>query len=182
MRKFSVLAILLAMVLLFASCDSLQDITGLISEIASDEATSGSNGEFNYIDGTVGQTISTYFFDFIVKDSGEADAAALGWELDEGNKLIWTEIYIENTLGREIPMFYNDFLLDHADFESILDPIPFCELPDQLDDEYELADGESVQGKFYFEVPNSINIFEVFTYDDFDGQETENLYFVKFTV
>ena len=134
------------------------------------------------LDGEIGDTLSTAFFDFKVssvtlEDSYENLTPA------EGNKFAIVDIWIQNTMRESIPMFDTDFVFIYGDGDNdyafpITDGAPDKKTGKMLASEYELGINEETQGILVYEVPADIEEALVYFEEYFDNGEYGQFYTV----
>ena len=188
MKKTLALLICLLLVFSLSACSSSSEPKADPEPAATvKEAEDG--GVF---DGRIGETIRTYFFDFMVKEAYLCEDYH-GYTPQDGNVLLVAKIDVENTMNSSIPMSDMDFQAqwgDDADdafaWPITMDPETFEDRgtvsAEQLPYEYELSVGEKRSGELVYEVPEGYKDFSISTIDDFADEEEEgDLYFVYFT-
>jgi uncharacterized membrane protein len=144
------------------------------------ESTAGA--ETNAI--TIGNTLSTYFFDFTVLEAVATDSYA-GYTPGNGNKLILVAIETTNTFGQSIPMYETDSQLQWG---TRTDTSTYADTLDPLDDacapiEFDLGAGESMAYLYVYEAPADVYAFEICYLEQFaDVEEDGEIHYVAFTV
>ncbi len=151
----------------------------------------GGSGEPGLKTGFVGDTLSTYWFDFTVNDA--YSCAQYGSHIaSAGNKLVVAAITLKNTCGESVDMWGDDFaiLWDDPDEDSGAAPaLPAGISDDQFPDEYVLKINETRAGTAIYEVPEDFRDFviafqEIYedteNPDNLDGKEGST-FFVSFT-
>ncbi|WRS26843.1 DUF4352 domain-containing protein [Oscillospiraceae bacterium MB08-C2-2] len=133
-----------------------------------------------YVDGRMGDTLSTAFFSYEVTDAYYADTFE-GQSPSEGTTFVVAKVKIKNTFGDEIPMWANEFQIqwnDEGDFS-----LPIANFHEsQMEDEYVMKKGETLEALCVFEVPvatekteYSVSYLEYYE-DDVEG----NVFFLYF--
>lgn len=144
--------------------------------------------------GSPGDTVHTYFFDFVVGDTYLCDTFA-GHSPADGNKLLVVEMTVTNTSGTSLPMFDTDFMVlwDSEDGEDSAYAVPITLDPDtweevdivseeQLPHSYQLAIDEAEHGLLVYEVPAGSGEFAVAHLEMFDDDSFGDTFYVYFTV
>lgn len=128
--------------------------------------------------GTVGDTLSTAFFDFTV--NGAYYFSSIGNAVPSaGNTYLVLSMTIKNTQNGELPMFDSDFpLLYGADFDSMIYPIEDRVDSDQLPDEYTVPEGQSTSGYLVYEVPKGQSGFFLGYQEIFSSGREGEIYLV----
>lgn len=172
MKRFVSLLLAAFMVLALAGCGSLN--------------LGSPNTSEPKLDGYLGDTLSTYWFDFTVDDAylcGEYE----GYTPDSGYQMLVVTLSMKSTVNFSVDMFQSDFPVLWADGDSTDGTFPISAFTDdQLPDEYTLGINRSKSGLLVYEVPEdkkdfSLAFMEVFEEEgNEDGQEGET-YFVDFT-
>lgn len=104
----------------------------------------------------VGETASTYWFEFALQSVETADRYA-GHEAPRGSRLVLCQMSIESTFDGSVPMGQGDFILMWADPEDLGSQkaaFPLAQYTDsQLPDEYDMEEGEVWEGLLIYELP-----------------------------
>ncbi len=143
----------------------------------------GSSGD-GYAEGFLGDTLSTYWFDFVVEDAYACQSYG-GYTAAVGNQLVVACLSLENTQRYSLDMWYGDFpLVWGSGDDEIAYPLSAA-TGQQLPDEYSLAIREARSGLLVYEVPAGIQDFTMVFVEYFeDGTEEGaegDAYFVYFT-
>ena len=149
----------------------------------------GGSGEPGLKKGFVGDTLSTYWFDFTVNDVYSCTQYG-SYTASAGNKLVVAAITLKNTCGESVDMWGDDFVIlwDSEDDGAAL-ALPAGISDDQFPDEYILKINETRAGMAVYEVPEDFRDFviafqEIYedteNPDNLDGKEGET-FFVSFT-
>lgn len=158
-----------------------------VSLVACGDKTSKDNDE-PQLYGYIGDTLSTAWFDFTVKDAylcGEYE----GYTAASSNKqLLVVSLKLENTFPRSVSMFREDFpvLWDWdeetaaADDDGMAYPIDAF-TDDQLPDEYDLGIKGKESGLLVYEVPVNTKDFSLAFMEIYEDDEEGNVFFVDFT-
>lgn len=172
MKRFVSLLLAAFMVLALAGCSSLG-----LGSTDSDEPK---------LDGYLGDTLSTYWFDFTVNDAYLCDEYE-GYTPADGYRMLVVSLSLKSTVSFSVSMFQSDFPILWAEGDSSDGDWPIYAFTDeQLPDEYSLGINQSKSGLLVYEVPEdkkdfSLAFMEVFEDEDNeDGREGET-YFVDFT-
>lgn len=175
MKKFVSFFLALMMLCSLAACDglSLKPSEGPVDK-----------------DGYIGDTMSTYWFDFTVNGAwsfSEYD----GYTAKPGYQLVIAEVTLKNTTNSSIDMWDTDFLIlwDDPDENSGWEiPVPaYCK--DQFPEEYTLGIKAKKTGLLIYEVPEDYRDFIIWfqeIYEDEDDPTNEDgiqgdSFFVYFT-
>lgn len=148
-------------------------------------------GKSDQTEGYIGDTLSTYWFDFTVNDAYSC-ARYGSYTAGAGNKLVVATITLKNTFGKSVDMWGDDFaiLWDDPDEDSGAAPaLPAGISDDQFPDEYVLKINETRAGTAIYEVPEDFRDFVIaFQEISEDTENPENLegiegdtFFVSFT-
>ena len=135
--------------------------------------------------GYIVDTFSNAFFDFTV-NSAESAESYESIVPAEGNKLVITELTIQNTSSQTIPMFSTDFMIAWSDGDDDFAlPVNYYDesitATDMFDEEYELVINEKRTGLYIFEVPEDEQDFILMFEEYFDNGEEGDLFGVYFT-
>lgn len=166
MKKRIVLPLLLAMLMLLASCGSVPGMGG----------DKGDDGK-HYI----GDKVSTAFFDFSVT-SGESMSEYEGYTAAEGNKLVVVNLNIKNTETYSLPMGQYDFMISwgNGDEDFAFPVEQYCDK--QFADEYEIGIAKSVDGALVFEVPSDKKDMAIAFEEYYEDESVGDIYVIYFTV
>ncbi len=115
------------------------------------EANGRSTG--NIYTAGVGEAVQNAFFTMTVdKVEKVSEVEGYGTGID-GMDFLILDVTIQNTFGDVIDMFTSDFTVEWGTGDEDWDPGFVKSFEDQLEDEWTMADGETVSGKLYFAVP-----------------------------
>lgn len=144
---------------------SQEDVSSPSDNNLEDEVSDSS-----YVWGQVGETMSTYWFDFNVT------SATLYSEYDgntstDGYQFLELKIWLKNTFNESVPMFWSDFDVEWDDPDSYELPVFMTVDGKELtEDEYSLRRAESADLVLVYEVAEGYDEFFVFFDEDFaDG-------------
>lgn len=140
----------------------------------------------NNKEGYIGDTLSTYWFDFTV-DGAYSCSEYEGYAAGSGKKLVVVSLTLKNTWGQSVDMWDTDFpILWGGEDDGDLDyPIaPFTD--EQLPAEYSLGINQTKSGVLVYEVPDSYRDFSLAFLEIFEDENSEegkdgDLFFVDFT-
>ena len=146
----------------------------------------GSNS--NDKEGYIGDTLSTYWFDFTVDDAYSCSSYH-DYTASAGKKLVVASITLKNTCGTSVDMWGDDFVIlwdtgdDDVDMEFAL---PGGLSDKQFPDEYTLGINQSKSYEAVYEVHEGYRDFavafmEIFESDSDPDGEAGETYFVYFT-
>lgn len=143
-----------------------------------------SNDTEGYTEGFLGDTMSTYWFDFTVEDAYACQAYG-DYRASAGNQLVVAGLSLQNTQRYSLDMWYGDFPLVWGDGDDeIVYPLSAA-TEQQLPDEYSLAIQEARTGLLVYEVPADVQDFTMVFVEYFDDGTDEgeegDAYFVYFT-
>ena len=124
--------------------------------------------------GNLGDTMRNEFFDFIVEDAALTDSFG-GYTAKEGMQLLCITVKETNTFGEALPMFDQDFVLTWESTEELYYPLVNL---DDKSEEFELAKGKSATYKLVFEVPAEEPEFLLIYLEEFDNDETGDMFVV----
>lgn len=161
-----------------------------IEKTDGDAAGTQTEGEEpEYYSGQLGDVMHTYFFDFSVNDVYMCDDYN-GRISEEGLSMLVADVTITNSFDSEIPMSDWDFQLIWGEGdEEFAYPITSDSetgealpqvSPEQLPAEYSLAQGESINGKLVFDLPEGLSSLSIATMDMYSDDTTGDVYFVDF--
>lgn len=148
--------------------------------------------ENGYAEGSIGDTMRTYFFDFKV-DSAYLCTSYEGYIPTPGYDLLAAQVTVKNTFGEDIPMYDWDFFVLFDDITegtevydypiTTYDDIEFPEAAraSLLPSEYNLEKGESQTGLLLFEVPAGQSSLTISYAESFDDDSTGDIFYVSFT-
>lgn len=141
-----------------------------------------------YAEGSMGDTLRTYFFDFSVNSAYLCDTFE-GYVAMDGCELLVTELTITNTDSRNVEMYDSDFQVQWGDNAADAFDFSLTYYNETFSNKvfpgiYTLSAKESRTALLVFEVPEgysqfSISYLELFVADDPDDQEGD-MFFVYF--
>ena len=120
------------------------------------------------------------FFDFIVQDAALTDTFG-GYTAKEGMRLLCVTVKETNTFGEAPPMFDQDFVLTWDSTEDFHYPLTNLNDKNVMPEEFELAKDKSVVYKLVFEVPAQEPEFMLIYLEEFDNDESGDLFAVTLT-
>ena len=120
------------------------------------------------------------FFDFIVEDVKLTDSFG-GYTAKEGMRLLCVTVKEVNTFGEALPMFDQDFVLTWESTEELFYPLVNLDDKSVMPEEFELAKGKSATYKLVFEVPAEEPEFLLIYLEEFDNDETGDMFVVTLT-
>ena len=135
-----------------------------------------------------GETVSTYWFEFTVEAVTAMDSYD-GYRPEDGNRLMVCRLSLENTFDDTVSMTQTDFFLLWEDGAGPSDQSVSLEgmvgtyaLPkfarDQMEDNYDLPQGEKREGDLVFEVPETVDQFALVFEEYYVDGESEAGYSV----
>lgn len=129
----------------------------------------------------VGDKISTAFFDYTVTQI-EHYSRYEGKKAQSGSRLIVVTLEIKNTQHYAMPMGRYDFQLQWGGGEDGFGyPLEqYCQA--QLPDEYDIPEGESVQGVLVFQAPSSKRDLALGFLEVFENDDQGKAYYTYFTL
>ena len=130
--------------------------------------------------GKQGDTMRNEFFDFIVEDVKLTDSFG-GYTAKEGMRLLCVTVKEVNTFGEALPMFDQDFVLTWESTEELFYPLVNLDDKSVMPEELELAKGKSATYKLVFEVPAEEPEFLLIYLEEFDNDETGDMFIVTLT-
>lgn len=145
-----------------------------------------------FAEGSMGDTMRTYFFDFTV-DSAYTRSKYEGYIPTPGYDLLVVEVTIKNTLPETLPMYDWDFIVLYDDTmsdEQVYDypitsyedvEIPQTALRTLLPSEFSLETGKNRTGLLLFEVPAGDTSFILSYTEFFEDDSTGDTFDVAFT-
>lgn len=151
------------------------------SELALSDKGISANDD-GYAEGTLGDVMRTYFFDYKIT-SAYTCAALNGYQPTSGNQLLVVRIVMKNTDAHgSIPMFDTDFMVEWGDGEEdYAFPLGNTALINsQLPASYELALKETRAGVLVFEVPAGSRAFTISYLELFDDDTIGDIFFTDF--
>ncbi|MFG6350248.1 MAG: DUF4352 domain-containing protein [Oscillospiraceae bacterium] len=173
MKKFVTAVLALAMLLSLTACNGLSFKPG-----------GGSSSDDK--EGYIGDTLSTYWFDFTVDDAYSCSEYS-GYTAGSGKQLVVVSMTLKNTWGQSVDMWDSDFPLlwggeDDGDLDYPIAPVS----DEQFPQEYSLGINQSKSGVLVYEAPAdyrdfSLAFLEVFEDEDNEEGRDGDLYFVDFT-
>ncbi|MDR2908705.1 MAG: DUF4352 domain-containing protein [Oscillospiraceae bacterium] len=176
---------LVCVMLLTTGCDMLEPLIPLSdgnSTIITDASDIGDGRTADgYADGRLGDTLVNEFFSFCV-NSAELIGEYEGTTPEDGNIFLRADLTVKNVFGDVVPMYSADFQVQWGEGEEDYG-YPIAKVADeQMEDEYELAKGETVNATVVYEIPRlegkneySVSYLEIYE-DDVEG----NVFFVYF--
>lgn len=162
MRKKGIFFLLAAMLILFTACASPE-------ELEKDEIHA------------VGEKISTAFFDYTVTGTTSGRNFE-GRRAESGCVFVTVELSIKNTEHYTMPMGRYDFQLQWGGgADEYCYPLEqYCQA--QLPDEYDIPEGESVEGVLVFQVPRSQTDLALGFLEIFENDEQGKAFYTYFTI
>ena len=147
-------------------------------------------GSSNDKEGYIGDTLSTYWFDFTVDDAYSC-ASYHDYTAAAGSKLVVVRMTLKNDCGASVDMWGDDFVLlwetgnDDDDVDMAV-ALPAGLSDEQFPDEYTLGINQSKSYAAVYEVPEGYRDFavafmEIFESDSDPEGETGDTFFVYFT-
>lgn len=146
------------------------------------------NDNPGYIEGYLGDTMHTYFFDFTV-NSAYTCASYENYTPAEGNQLLVTDLTVKNTFSESIEMYDTDFMIlwDDPSDDAYSLPVTYNLQSGEtlgknmLPAVYSLAIKESRGGILVYEVPVGFKDFSIAYVTIFDNETDGDIFFVHFT-
>ncbi len=187
MKKIFALMAAMMMAVSLVACSSSSSLpSGFMDDNKSESSSKGSSSSEKVLDGRIGDTLHTMFFDFTV-DSAEFIEEKNGYTASEGNVLLDTVITIKNTYGQEIPMSIYDFQAQWEDQSEEAYSFQSEELIGEgiMPVKSNLKRGESATYHLIFEVPVGSKELSISTREYYteNGVEKEgDAYFVYFEI
>ena len=148
-----------------------------------DQTQDGQSGKL--LDGYVGDTISTAFFDMTANSAYMTDSYE-GMTPAEGNEFCVVNMTIHNTIRQSLPMFDTDFILwwgqgDEDGSFPITHEAAEKRAGNMLEEEYFIGINETVTGDLVYELPKTHDAQGMVYFEEyFDNGETGEYY--TFTV
>lgn len=180
-KSLWIAVVMVCMLILTAGCGSTpaSDSSGTV--IVGAEKLDDGREVGGYADGRIGDTLSNTFFAYSV-DKAHLATEYEGKTPEAGNAYLVAEITVKNLYGEPLPMWADDFQVQWGEEDEDYG-YPVAKFSDsQMEDEYELAKGETVTKVIVYEVPipedeneYSISYLEYYE-DDVEG----NTFFVYF--
>lgn len=137
------------------------------------------NEEPETIEGEVGETMNTMFFDFTVNSPLLAPDIDGQTPSKDGFQFLIVDITVKNTTDSDFSMFGEDFYVYYGTGEEeyavprIVDAPDVFLTEDELADVYDLNAGESVDGQLIYEVPEGLDFFLLSAEDIYTDQNGE---------
>jgi len=148
-----------------------------------DKDKDGDSSEYDgeEVEGYLGDTLTTAFFDFCVKDV-KCYSSLGGFTPGAGNKFLVLDLYIKNTETYSMPMFSDDFWLVWGS-EDGEDAYPDTRQLDenQLPDEYKIPIAGQKEGTLVYEVPADVEDFMLVFVEIYDNEDLGDSFYVYFT-
>ena len=159
-------------------------LAGILLVLSACGDKDSSNDSEGYTEGFLGDTLSTYWFDFTVEDAYACQDFG-GYTAAAGKQLVVASLSLKNTQRYSLDMWYGDFPLLWGDGDDeIVYPLSAA-TEQQLPDEYSLAIKEDRTGLLVYEVPADVQDFTMafveYFEDGTDDGEEGDAYFVYFT-
>lgn len=135
--------------------------------------------------GTVGDTMSTQWFDFTVNSATAYGNEYEGYSAESGYQLLVVNVTIKNTFNDVNPMFYSDFTIVWGSSDDYYDyPLQNAESlsDDFLPDTYYMDPGDEVTGNLLFEIPAAETDFKLSYVEVDDEDNVYDTYTVSFQV
>lgn len=174
MKKFGIfLAAMLMSLSLTACSDAVSDILESRGAASGSGSSSGSSSSgTGYIEGDLGDTMKTAWFDFEL-DSAVLQSEYDGYVPEAGDKLLVLDVTMENTFNEPVPMFDNDFDVEWDDPDSYELPVLLYVDGDALDgEEYNLPRHGDTDVTMVFEVPEDVEEFILY-FDEYYEDGTD---------
>jgi hypothetical protein len=178
------LAVLTVCLLLFtAGCGASEDATEAPSATAISGAEELDDGREvgGYASGAIGDTMTNVFFAYSVNDAYLA-AEYEGEVPEEGYVWLVAEITVKNISDETLPMYSDDFQVQWGEGDEDYG-FPIAKFSSaQMEDEYELPEGESVTKLVVYEVPllEGENEYSISYLEYYDDDVEGNVFFVYF--
>lgn len=136
-------------------------------------------------EGYIGDTLSTYWFDFTVNDA-YISYDYEGYTPEAGNKLVVAKLTLKNRMNFSLDMWQGDFPILWDDEENGLEYPISAFTDDQLPDEYTLGINQSKSGLLVYVVPEDYRDFTIAFLEIFEDEDNEDgrdgdVYFIDFT-
>ena len=137
------------------------------------------------LDGYVGDTISTAFFDFTVNDAHTADSYG-SLTPAEGNTFCIVNVTVHNTMRQSLPMFDTDFVLFWGPGDSdgsfpVTHDDPSRRTDKMLEESYYIGINETVTGDLVYEMPKTHDPEGILYFEEyFENGEYGDYYTVTF--
>lgn len=169
-----VICMMVVCCMLFTGCGSKKDKNGSMK--AEDGRSYG-----GLIEAELGETVSTAFFDVIVKEASKYDTYQFEdglYQADSGNTYLVVKITIKNTYEKDLPMSITDFTLDYDGNKSkdVITGYGKTDLnqDDFMENIFTLRKGESITKYVLFTVADkkayTLNYTEYYE-DEFEGNK-----------
>ena len=125
--------------------------------------------------------VSTAFFDYRVEDVSVYQHYN-GMDARQGQQIVVVDLAIKNKENYTLPMGRYDFRIQWG-LEGELFAYPeACQCREQLPDEYEIPEKDSVEGKLVFQVPQEQKNLCLAYLEIFENDEQGDAYFTCFTL
>lgn len=182
MRKFGMVLVTMLMVVSLAACSkSISGIPGTNSSSgyasnnsgasSSSGNTQSKNPSTGYIEGDLGDKMSTAWFDFTV-ESATLCAMYDGYSSNPGYQFLVMDVSLKNTFNEAVPMYDSDFDVEWDDPDSFEFPLWMSVNGEELtEEEYELPYHGSLDITMVFEVPEGIEDFILY-FDEYYEDDT----------
>lgn len=195
MRKFGMILATMLMVVSLAACSkSLSGITGSSSSSGYASSNSGSssssvntgnmqskNPSTGYIEGDLGDKMSTAWFDFTV-ESATLCAMYDGYSSNPGYQFLVMDVSLKNTFNEAVPMYDSDFDVEWDDPDSFELPLWMTVNGEELtEEEYMLPYHGSADITMIFEVPEGVEDFIVYFDEYYEDDTAGEVFAVYFT-
>lgn len=131
--------------------------------------------------GVPGDTMRNTFFDFIVEKTEVTDSFG-GYTAAEGMQLLCVTVKEINTFGEALPMYATDFALTWEASEEFYYPLSDLNDSKVMPEDFELAKGKSITYKIVFEIPTDTQEFDLIYLEEYDNDETGDLFVVTITL
>lgn len=135
--------------------------------------------------GSVGDTMSTTWFDFTVNSADAYGNEYEGYSAERGYQLLVVNVTIENTFNEVNPMFYSDFTVVWGSSDDYYDyPLQNAESlsDDFLPDTYYMDPGDKVTGSLLYEIPADETDFKLSYVEVDDEDNVYDTFTVSFQV
>lgn len=130
--------------------------------------------------GKQGDTMRSEFFDFIVENVKLTESFG-GYTAKKGMHLLCLTVKETNTFVEALPMFDQDFVLTWESAEELFYPLGNLDDKSVMPKEFELAQGKSATYNLVFEVPAEEPEFLLIYLEEFDNDETGDIFVVTLT-
>lgn len=123
--------------------------------------------------------IQTQFFDLKIHHMEVVEKKLMGYVIEDHAQYLIIDLTVTNISGKLLRMYQDDLLI-RCDQMEAYEAEEYFGLPNQFEDEYVLAPGESKKGKLVFIIPKNVKRFALCYCEYFDDDTIGKSYHMKY--